>query len=350
MNTKQRDVVFRRWSSVIRREAQDLASLDKISTRALADPGVRDDPTLQSMIRADLQKRKAEFEQELRNQDSSTTASIPRPTSRSEVRKRVCTTTPEQDREVFNRLAQTLCASLERGNEKETRAILAKMQAVQERRPGVITAAMMGEYEQRVQTLRAHIKQLTNEIAVLAKQAVSAAFHGRKQDLARSMRRLAAIHTAHPLLLDDPGLEAVRRDIAHAADERREHQLTTKKLLERERAIASEIKQCAAAVRDFHGVACTVPDTSEEFRAAEATYLRTIQKVRTYDMEWFSGVVVEMADLLAEWTLPPLRAEGQIDRFLDSISAGLDSIRAEMRQIESEQYADEGNESESAVP
>jgi hypothetical protein len=97
-------------------------------------------------------------------------------------------------------------------------------------------------------------------------------------------------------------------------------------------------------------VACTVPDTSEEFREAEATYLRTIQKVRTYDTEWFSGVVLELADLLAEWTVPPLGAEGQIDRFLDSIRAGLDSIRAEMRQIESEQDSDKGNESESTAP
>jgi hypothetical protein len=96
-------------------------------------------------------------------------------------------------------------------------------------------------------------------------------------------------------------------------------------------------------------VACTVPDTSEEFRKAEATYLRTIQKVRTYDTEWFSGVVLELADLLAEWTVPPLGAEGQIDRFLDSISRGLKRIRAEMREIESEQDSHE-NENESAGP
>jgi hypothetical protein len=91
-------------------------------------------------------------------------------------------------------------------------------------------------------------------------------------------------------------------------------------------------------------------DTSEEFRKAEATYLRAIQEVRTYDTEWFSGVVLELADLLAEWIVPPLGAEGQIDRFLDGVSAGLDSIRAEMREVESEQDSDEGNGSEPAAP
>ena len=350
MNTKQRDVVFQRWSGVIGRETRDLASLEQISARALADPDVHDDPTLQSMIRADLEKRRAELQQERQNQESATNPPEPRPNWRSELPEAVPTTMPEEDRKNFNRLVQTLCASLERGDEKQTRATFEKMQAIQEQSPGVIPAAVIGEYEQRVERLRVHIKQLTDEIASLTQQAVSASRNASEQDLARSMRRLTAIHAAHPRLLDESGLEDIRRDVADAADERRQHQLTTKKLLERERAITAEIKTLAAAVRDFHQVACTGPDTSEEFRNAEATYLRAIQKVRTYDTEWFSGVILELADLLAEWTVPPLGAEGQIDRFLDSISAGLDSIRAEMGEIDNEQDSDEGHESASAVP
>jgi hypothetical protein len=164
------------------------------------------------------------------------------------------------------------------------------------------------------------------------------------------MRRLTAIHVAHPQLLDEPGLEDIRYDVAGTADERRQHRRTTQKLLERERAITAEIKTLAAAVRDFHRVACTLTDTSEEFRQAEKAYLRTIQEVRTYDTEWFSGVVLDLADLLAEWTVPPLGAEGQIDRFLDSISTGLKSIRAEMRQFEAKRESDEDDGSVSATP
>jgi hypothetical protein len=350
MNTKQRDAVFRHWHSLIQREIRDLASLDQIGTRALNDPDVRDDATLQSMILADLEQRRAEFEPEQQSQQPPTAAPESTPDVRPAPPGPVPATPPDEVREAFNRLAQTLCASLERGEEKETRAIFGNIRALQEQSPEVIPAAVIGEYEQRVEKLRVHIKQLTDEIAVLAQQAVSASRNGSEQDLARSMRRLTAIHVAHPRLLDEPGLEDVRRDIADAADERRQHQVTTKKLLERERAITAEIKTLAAAVRDFHQVACTVPDTSEEFGKAEATYLRAIQKVRTHDTEWFLGVVLELADLLAEWTVPPLGAEGQIDRFLDSISAGLDSIRAEMRQIESQQDSDEGNGRASAAP
>jgi hypothetical protein len=350
MNTKQRDIVYQRWSGVIQREARDLNSLEQISARALADPDLHDDQTLQSMIRAELQKRRAEFEQELQAEQSRAASLRSRADKQSTPPELIPAAPPDEVREAFNRLARTLSTSLERDDGTETSAIFGKMRALHEQSPGVIPAAVIEEYEQRVEKLRVHIKQLTDEIAALAQQAVSASRKGSEQGLARSMRRLTAIHAAHPRLLDEPGLEDVRRNVADAADERRQHRLTTKNLLERERAITAEIKKLAAAVRDFHRVACAVPDTSEEFHQAEATYLRAIQKVRTYDTEWFSGVVLELADLLAEWTLPPLGAEGQIDRFLDSIEAGLDRIRAEMRRIQSEQDSDEGNGSEPAAP
>ena len=37
MNTKQRDTVYQRWSSMIRQEARDLASLERLSARAFGD-------------------------------------------------------------------------------------------------------------------------------------------------------------------------------------------------------------------------------------------------------------------------------------------------------------------------
>jgi len=93
----------------------------------------------------------------------------------------------------------------------------------------------------------------------------------------------------------------------------------------------------------FHRVARAAPHTSKEFRGAEASYLRAIQEVRVHDREWFAGFVLELGGLLAEWTIPPLGAEDRIDHFLDRIGASLDSIRAEMREIETEQDQAEGN-------
>ena len=164
------------------------------------------------------------------------------------------------------------------------------------------------------------------------------------------MRRLTAIQVAHPPLLDEAGLEEIRNEVIRAADERQQDRSTARNLVERQRTIAAEIKKMAATVHGFHRLAATVPDTSEEFRQAEMAYLRAMQQVRAYDREWFTGVVLDLADLLAEWTLPPLGAAGQIDRFLDGITAGLKSIRAEMREIESQQDSDEGDGCVSAAP
>jgi hypothetical protein len=46
------------------------------------------------------------------------------------------------------------------------------------------------------------------------------------------------------------------------------------------------------------------------------------------------GFVLELADLLAEWTEPPLRAAKRIDHFLESIRLGLKRIHAEMGEID----------------
>lgn len=326
---------------MIGREASDLDSLEKIGKRAMADSDVRDDFALQGMIKASLQRRLADLQQAPQARLSSTTDSQPRPTWRTEL--------PKPVRESFHELAQALDESLERREGNATQAIFGKMQALQKANSEVIPLAALEDYQQRVERLRLRVDQLAEEVEQWVQRAVVAARTGSEQELARSMRRLTAIHAAHPLLLDEPGLEDVRSRIADAADERRRHDRTTQKLLERERAITGEIKKLAVAVRAFHQVARSVPASSEDFQKAEATYLQVVQTVKTFDTEWFSGVVLDLADLLAEWTVPPLDAEGQIDRFLDSISAGLDKIRVEMRQISSEQGPRNGGGSESPV-
>ena len=335
MNTKQRHFVFQHWHSVIHREIRDLASLEQIGARALSDPDVRDDATLQSMIRADLEHRRAEFEPEQPTQEPSTTA----PESTPNVRP----APPEEVRAAFDRLAQTLGECLERGDEGQTRAVWGQMRAFQEQNRGVISTAALEHYERLVGKLRMHLEHLRDQIVALTQQAVAASRRGDEQAVDQSMRRLLSIHAAHPCLLDENGLDGIRDDIIQAADEHHEHQLTARKLVERGRAVAAGIKTLATVIHEFHRVARSAPHTSEEFHSAEAAYLRAIQEVRVHDKEWFAGFVLELGGLLAEWTIPPLGAEDRIDRFLDRISASLGTIRAEMRRIETEQDQAEGN-------
>ena len=69
-------------------------------------------------------------------------------------------------------------------------------------------------------------------------------------------------------------------------------------------------------------------------RSAETTYLRALQEAWADDTERLAGFVLELANLLAEWTEPPLRAAKKIDHFLESIRLGLKRIHAEIREID----------------
>jgi hypothetical protein len=337
MNAKQREIVFQRWHSVIHREMRDLASLEQLGARALCDTDVRDDATLQSMIRADLGRLRARFEQQQQSQQPSTAAPESMPDVRPAPPRSVPTMTPDEVRAAFDQLAQALGECLERVDKGQTHAVWGQMRALQEKNRGVIPAAALEQYERLVGKLRTHLEHLRSQIAALAQQAVAASRCGNEQAVAQAMRRLLTIHAAHPRLLDEGGLDKIHADIIQAADDHHEHQLMVRKLVDREQAVAAEIKKLAAVVHEFHRIARTAPHTSEEFRGAEAAYLRAIQEVRVHDKEWFVGFVLELAGLLAEWTIPPLGAADQIDRFLDRISASLDSTRAEMRKIETEQ-------------
>jgi hypothetical protein len=360
MNTKERDAVFQHWRSVILRETRDLASLEQVGARALQDREVRADATLESLIRADLEQRRAEIEREQQGVDSAarqprptvrrsayvgrrTTSLVgrePRPESRS-VPPAPVPPPPAPAQVAFDCLAQALSGWLQRNDESEARAVWEQMRAFQQESRGVIPPAALQPYEQQVAKLRTRLEHFRDQVAALVQQAVAASRQGDEQDVAKLMRRLTAIHVTHPRLLDEAQLEQIRADIVHANEEHQDG-LTARKLVERERVVAAEIEKVAAAVHEFYRVVCAVPDTSAEFRAAEATYLRALEEVRAHDTEWLTGFVLELGDLLAEWTEPPLTAAKRIDHFLESIRLSLKGIHAEMGNIDSKRAEGEG--------
>jgi hypothetical protein len=347
MSDRKTDIVYQHWSRVIQYESRDATALKLNAARALADRDVRSNPTLEGMIQAAIQKRWSELEREteaVRSQAATADSGVDEPSLPSMPSSAL---SPEQVGETLDQLARTLSKALPLGDEGTAQTALKRIQVLHKENPGVIPIARVVEFERSVGTLREHQQQLRDQIAALAQRAVAASKGGKEEELARSLRRLSAIHVAHPNLLDEAGLTEIRVATLNAADDRRQHRRTIRELLDRERTIAAEIEKLAAAVRNFRKAACEFPDTAREFRNAEATYLRAIQTVRKYDAEWFSGIVLELADLLADWIVPPPGAAGQIDRFLEGVSAGLDGIRAEIRQIKDEKDADDRDESAS---
>lgn len=355
MTPKQRDVVFLRWSGEIRRETRDFASLDGIAGRIMSDPDVREDDTLQGMLRAVIQQRRDDIDQNVRTESSNTPAVPSQPAAKAYVTSASITQVAPpavsfaRVRETFSVMARELCVALERRNESEIQTTFKNLRAFQERNPSVIPPSVLDEYTEKMVKLRAHLQHLEDQIAPLTRRAVAASRSGDEQGLARATLRLTAIHAAHPTLLGEAGLEEIRRAVLQGAEAQRDYQVTTRKLIDRQRAIIGEIKVLAAAVHKFHEMACTAPESSEKFRQAEADYLETVRRVSMYDNEWVTGVVLELADLLAEWSVPPLGAENQIDRFLDSISLGLKNIRTEMRKIDERSCADRTKGDEEAT-
>ena len=178
------------------------------------------------------------------------------------------------------------------------------MRTLHEKCGGIFSASDLERYEQRIEKLRARLVEFRGQIDAMVRDALAAAGRGDAAAVAELMRRLSAIHVARPRLLDESGLERIRRDII-VANEGHEDGLTTGRLIERERAVVAKMKRLANAVNDFHRIVCTLPETSAEFRRAEEVYLQVLREVRLHEDDWLAEFVLEFADVLAEWSVPP---------------------------------------------
>lgn len=359
LTAKQRETALQQWRSLIVRECRDLDSLERIRARALQDRDVQADALLQSMVRAELERHRAELQREAqREQQTQKPAALPprqySGTSRRDDADRLrfpsdnlhsgfasrptpsaAPPAPDPDWVAMRKLVVDLSEALKSGDEDVARTVYTQLRALHGRRSEIVSAADLERYEQRIEKLRARLEEFRGQIDTMAKDARAAARRGDAEAAVRLMRRLSAIHVAHPRLLDEPGLERIRQDIV-GANEGHEDRLTTRRLIECERAVAAKMKRLAAAVNDFHRIVCAVPETSAEFRRAEEVYLQVLQEVRLHEEDWLAEFVLEVADVLAEWSVPPPGAEQQIDRFLEKVRVGIERIHKKMGEIDSE--------------
>ncbi len=358
LTAKQRDAALQRWRSLIMRECRDLGSLERISARALQDRDVRADAQLLSMVQAELERRRAELQREQQSEQRVQPSSRPPSEYRSSASRRdesgwrtspdlasesqsaarpappdPTPPAPDPDRAALRELVADLSEALKSGDEAAARTVCAQLRTLHGRRSEFVSAGDLERYEQRIEKLRARLEEFRGQIGTMARDALAAARRGEAEAAAKLMRRLSAIHVSHPRLLDEPGLERIRQEIL-GANEGHEDRLTTHRLIERERAVAAKMKRLAAAVDDFHRIVCTVPETSAEFRRAEKAYLQVLEEVRLHEEDWLAEFVLELADVLAEWSVPPPGAEQQIDRFLEKVRVGIERIHKKMGEID----------------
>ncbi len=62
LTAKQRATALQHWCSLIMRECRDLAALERLRGRAEQDRDVRADAQLQSMVRAEFERRRADLQ------------------------------------------------------------------------------------------------------------------------------------------------------------------------------------------------------------------------------------------------------------------------------------------------
>jgi len=335
MRHKERESILQRWRSAIQRDTRDIDSLDQVLSRAMNDSDVRTDPTLESMIRSEIEHRRSMIESQKNEHRPASVIKQFKFASPPSLPRVPAHTPQDPVRIAFDCMGHTLSRYLEDNNETEALLVHEQMRLLHKESPTIINLTMIDPYMRQIEKLQAHLKIVREQIMALAQQAIVASKKGDDATVAALMLRLSAIQLAYPRLLDEVRLEEIRSEIIHAS-EQHDDVLRVNRLVERGRVVAAEIEMLAAAVKEFHRIARVVPRVGEEFRRAEAAYLQTVNDVRAHDPEWVAGVILELADLLAECGVPPPGAAGRVDHFLDSIHSSLRRMRAEMRDIETE--------------
>ncbi len=356
LTAKQRATALQHWCSLITRECRDLAALERLSARAEQDRDVRADAQLQSMVRAEFERRRADLQREDQRaqqqqrpaaptrQRYSGTSRAPRddpaffpadlnrpPAPRPSAPPKP--PPPDPDRVAFKELRAALRGALKAGDERAARAECAKLRLLHERRADVVSAADLDKFEQESTKLHERLEKYRSQVAALAQQAQTAAQRGNAPIAVKLLHRLTAIHATHPHLLDEAGLEKVRRDLA-LASEGHDDRVITRELIQRERAVAAEMKQLAKAVSAYHRAIFQQPEDLAERRRAARLYLRVLREVRLHEKDWLTDFVLELGDVLANWTTPPAGAEQQIDRFLEKLRKSLRRIQKQMGEID----------------
>jgi len=356
LTAKQRDSAFQHWCSQITRESRDLAALDRMSARALQDRDVRNDPLLQSMIRAEVERIRAELQRETQREEQDRRRPTPPAKQYPSAARHVAVSrsagytdttssrvappsTPparplsDPDEVASHQLLESFTTALKSGDEDAAQALCAKLRTLHLQRSAIVSAALLEQCEQRITRLHDLLDDHRRRIAEMAEQARVAAQAGDAPAVLALMHRLTAIHVAHPRLLDDAGLRNMHAAVARA-NEGHDDRLTTRKLIARQRAVAAELKRLAGAVSEFHQAVFSHPENRAAFQRAALAYSHALRETRLHEKDWLTDFVLELADVLAKWNVPPPDAEEQIDRFLEKVRVSLKRIHRKIGEID----------------
>lgn len=334
---KRRELTFSHWRAAILRGSIDHRTLTQELNRALADPEVRKDPTLAGMIRDYAAQRMRDITSLKPQHTAQQTLGVrPTATSQPDTDHSVPHIAHEEEvRSAVDRLMRHFDEYASHFYDTEARASLERLCELRQAYPQWVDETIVAHCTEALQSLATRRQEYAAHIEQLADQAVHAAEAGDHAAAPSILRRLAGINATHPHMLSDHEFARIRERMTRAGSVH-EHHVAIQNLIERERKIAAEIRTLAAVVHDFHKIARTTLHNTKEFRDAEARYHVALAEVKTHDKEWLASMILELLDLLGEWTHPPPKIEAQIDQFVSAVRASLHQLRSEIREVESE--------------
>ncbi len=328
---KRHEAIYQRWCSQIMRETRDRESLAWVSARALHDREVQADPTLEGMIRGYI----AEREVELRLMDDDR-AAVQTADAAPAHPLQPAAPSPAQIQTAFDRLRHSFEDNVIHFDELGARSALSELALLRERYSDVIDAAEVERCREQLRQMEKRRDAFTEGVRAVARKAIRAARAGDHEAAAGALRRLSSIHAARPALLTDQQFARIRSEITQGGEDH-EHREAARRLVQRERAVASQIKRLADVVHEFHLVSRRVAHDSDTYRRCERKYQAAVRSVRSHDTEWLAGLILELDAFLDELHDRSGRSETQVDRFLSSVRRAHKGLRREMSEISAEQ-------------
>ncbi len=331
---RRRQDVYQQLSAEIMREAVDSVSLQAVARRALNHPEVVADAQLKGMVRSFIAEREAalvrpppaEAEHRARQHASKLQHAFDAPAPRD-------FPTRAETLAQFARRLSDFETALTHFDEHSARQALEGLRGLRARFPVHITAENLQRCEEQHDRFLRRIATYRRQLRELADRGAAAAAAGDAKAAAWILRRFDAIRTLVPGLVPEVMLAELRARITNSEEQTETRELR-RELLRRERAVADEIKQLAAAIRQYEQAVRQAPANSPELQRAETAYRAAVERVRALDSDWLAGLILQLETLLDDLQDPTGELHNQLEQFIVRVRAALNRLRVEVRSIQ----------------
>lgn len=326
---KQRQAILAQWQVEIVRGGADQIALERIRQRALHDRQVRDDPDLAAQIEQCIRERSNEIKR-LRGTQEPAASQAHAP----HISRYISYDPTQRDiLKIVERLRVQAREQLARHDEMAASFTLERLKSLMHDYPDVIDEAIIRPLLESHAVLKRRRREISDDIEILANTAANAAASGDHDAAAAAMRQLSAHHIAHPDILGDDAMDAIRERVL-LAGARLSHEQAARDLMRREREVSDELRALRTAIRDYRQSAHADPHDSAAYRFSERAYRNAVRQVRHHDREWLAGTILELVGLLDDWEDHPRSADNQVDNFVRTLKSTLKQLHDEVRAAE----------------